>query len=110
MSLVFGYLVLLLAATLEAGGDAFVRAGLHGSGRATRAGLLVAGAVVLFSYGVAVNAPAWDFGKLLGVYVTLFFVVAQVVNFVVFHVRPDVPTLVGGAFVVIGGVIMTVWR
>ena len=65
---------------------------------------------MLFSYGVAVSAPAWDFGKLLGVYVTLFFVVAQVVNFVFFHVRPDMATLVGGAFVVTGGIIITVWR
>jgi small multidrug resistance family-3 protein len=44
------------------------------------------------------------------VYVTLFFVVAQVVNFVFFHVRPDAATLVGGAFVVAGGIIITVWR
>ncbi len=43
-------------------------------------------------------------------YVTLFFVVAQLVNFLVFHVRPDMPTLIGGVFVVAGGLIITFWR
>jgi hypothetical protein len=110
MNLLVAYFILLLAAVLEAGGDALVRTGLHNSNTAGRFGLFTAGAVVLFGYGIAVNAPAWDFGKLLGVYVTLFFVVAQVINLVFFHVRPDVPILVGGAFIVAGGLIITFWH
>jgi small multidrug resistance family-3 protein len=54
----------------------------------------------------AVNAPPWDFGKLLGVYVSLFFMVAQGVNFVAFGARPDAPTLLGGALIVAGGLIV----
>jgi small multidrug resistance family-3 protein len=75
-----------------------------------RIGLFLAGAAMLFVYGLSVNAPPWDFGRLLGVYVTLFFVVAQVLNFLVFGVKPDLPILVGGALIVAGGVLMTVWR
>ena len=104
------YCLLLLAAVLEAGGDALVRLGLHAPGMAARAGLFAAGAVVLFAYGAAVNAPPWDFGRLLGVYVTLFFVVAQVINLAVFGVRPELPVLVGGALIVAGGLTITFWQ
>lgn len=62
-------LVLLLAAVLEAGGDALVRTGLEATTAARKLALFAAGAVVLFAYGCAVNAPRWVFGKLLGIYV-----------------------------------------
>ena len=109
MSLYVSLLMLLLAAVLEAGGDALVRAGLHAS-PLRRALLFAAGAVVLFAYGYAVNAPPWEFGRLLGIYVVLFFVVAQIIAWVVFHQRPTGAVLLGGAFIVAGGVIMTVAR
>jgi drug/metabolite transporter superfamily protein YnfA len=102
--------MLLLAALLEAGGDALVRLGLHNATTSTRIGLFAAGAIVLFLYGLTVNLPSWDFGRLLGVYVTLFFVVAQAINLVVFHVKPGAPILLGGALIVAGGLVMTFWR
>jgi small multidrug resistance family-3 protein len=110
MNIAVAFLILLLAAVLEAGGDALVRTGLHGHNLGLRAGLFVAGAAVLFAYGLVVNSPPWDFGKLLGVYVTLFFLVAQVINLLVFGVRPGVPILVGGAMILAGGLVMTLWR
>jgi len=110
MNLFFAYLLLLLAAVLEAGGDALVRVGLHHPNTASRAAFFAAGAVVLFAYGVAVNAPPWDFGRLLGVYVTLFFLVAQIINLVVLGVRPPPPIYVGGALIVAGGLLITFWR
>jgi small multidrug resistance family-3 protein len=110
MNLLTAYLLLLLAALLETGGDALVRVGLHSPGTASRIGPSAAGGAVLFAYGVAVNSPAWDFGKLLGVYVTLFFVAAQVINLVFFHARPDLPILIGGALIVTGGLIITLWH
>jgi drug/metabolite transporter superfamily protein YnfA len=110
MSLIVAYLILLVAAMLEAGGDALVRIGLHSSSAGARAGLFAAGAVVLFSYGLVVNAPPWDFGKLLGVYVTLFFLVAQITNLVFFGARPDLPIYVGGVLIMSGGLIITLWR
>jgi small multidrug resistance family-3 protein len=51
-----------------------------------------------------------DFGKLLGTYVVLFFLVAQVVAKLQFHQSPSRPVYVGGAFVVVGGLIMSLWK
>jgi small multidrug resistance family-3 protein len=100
-------LVLLLAAVLEAGGDALVRSGLHASTTAARLLFWLAGGVVLFVYGYAVNVPPWDFGRLLGIYVVFFFVVAQAVSWLFFNQPPGRFVLVGGAFVIVGGVIMS---
>jgi small multidrug resistance family-3 protein len=100
-------LVLFTAALLEAGGDAIVRSGLHSSTSLTRMILFAVGALVLFSYGYVVNAPPWDFGRLLGIYVVFFFVVAQLISWIVFHQRPSTGVLIGGAFIVVGGVIIS---
>ncbi len=110
MNLAVAYLLLLVAAVLEAGGDALVRVGLHNTAIGSRAVFFAAGAVVLFAYGYAVNAPRWDFGRLLGVYVTLFFLVAQAINLFVFGVRPQLPIYVGGVLIITGGLLITLWR
>ncbi len=102
--------VLAAAAVLEAGGDALARTGLHAHAMATRLGFFALGAVVLFSYGITVNLPNWDFGKLLGVYVCFFFVVAQIINLAAFGVRPGLPILCGGALIVSGGLLLTFWK
>jgi small multidrug resistance family-3 protein len=98
--------VLFLAAVLEAGGDALVRKGLH-TAALNRAAFLMAGAAVLFLYGCTVNAPAWDFGRLIGVYVVFFFVVAQIIGWLSFGQVPSVKILVGGVCIVAGGVIIS---
>ena len=103
-------LLLSVAAMLEAGGDAIVRTGLHAAALPARIGLLIVGGVVLFSYGVTVNLPPWDFGRLLGVYVTLFFIVAQLINWLGFGLKPTPAILVGGAFIIAGGLTITFWR
>jgi drug/metabolite transporter superfamily protein YnfA len=103
-------LLLMVAATLESGGDALVRTGLHSSTLATRLSYLVIGGGVLFVYGVVVNLPPWDFGRLLGVYVAMFFLVAQVINRVAFGVIPTPPIFIGGAFIIVGAMIVTFWR
>ena len=102
--------VLLLAAILEAGGDAIVRHGLHSQSMAMRVGFFILGAAVLFAYGLTVNAPPWDFGRLLGIYVTLFFLVAQIINWYVFGLQPTLPIIVGGALIMAGGLTITFWR
>jgi hypothetical protein len=56
--------LLICAAVLEVGGDALCRAGLRGS----RGGLLMLGGVVLWFYGIMVNASGWNSGRLLGIY------------------------------------------
>src|SRR6058998_4226375 len=93
-------LVLLSAALLEAGGDAVVRLGLRASTTFVRASLFLIGGLVLFTYGYVVNAPPWDFGRLLGVYVVFFFAVAQLISWIIFHQRPSTALLIGGAFIV----------
>jgi drug/metabolite transporter superfamily protein YnfA len=109
MSHATALLVLFLAAILEAGGDALVRSGLRAPTYPIRLALFALGALVLFSYGYVVNTPAWDFGRLLGIYVVFFFVVAQMISWLVFSQPPSAGVLLGGAFVVIGGVIMSAW-
>jgi small multidrug resistance family-3 protein len=75
-----------------------------------RLAFFAAGAVILFTYGIVVNLPNWDFGRLLGVYVALFFVVAQIINALAFKTPPTLPILAGGALIVAGGLLMTFWR
>ena len=99
--------LLLLAALLEAGGDAIVRLGLHASTALARGTMFLIGAVVLFCYGYVVNAPPWDFGRLLGVYVVFFFVVAQIISWLVFQQRPSNMVLIGGGFIIAGGIIIS---
>ena len=103
-------LLLIVAAGLEAGGDALVRGGLFGPSPARRAGLLALGALVLFAYSCFVNLPRWDFGKMLGIYVAAFFVVAQVINWLAFGQKPSLPLYVGGALIVGGGLVITIWK
>jgi small multidrug resistance family-3 protein len=108
MSLPLSLLVLFVAALLEAGGDAIVRNGLKAPTSFSRGMFFLLGALVLFAYGYVVNAPPWDFGRLLGVYVVFFFIAAQLISLFVFHTRPSVATLIGGAFIVIGGLIISI--
>ena len=98
-------MVLFAAAVLEAGGDALVRKGLHAP-PAARVAFWVAGTAVLFAYACIVNAPKWDFGRLLGVYVMFFFVVAQLINWLVFNITPGAGMLAGGACIGAGGAII----
>jgi drug/metabolite transporter superfamily protein YnfA len=97
--------LLLMAALLEAGGDALIRVGLQTSAR--RAAFLAAGGLLLFGYGCLVNAPPWNFGRSLGVYVVLFFLTAQAIDWLAFGQIPTRGIWLGGLFIVIGGVIVS---
>jgi small multidrug resistance family-3 protein len=99
--------ILLAAAILEAGGDALVRSGIHSATTPRRIAFMLTGASVLFFYGFVVNTPPWDFGRLLGVYVAFFFVVAQAISWMAFSQKPTLGVLAGGAFIVLGGYIVS---
>jgi small multidrug resistance family-3 protein len=101
--------ILFAAAVLEAGGDALVRSGLRAPTPLARVAWFAVGAIVLFAYGYVVNTPAWDFGRLLGLYVVFFFVVAQLISWLVFHQYPTRQIWVGGAFIIAGGLVMSLW-
>ncbi len=98
--------VLLCASLLEAGGDALVRGALRSSEGGIRVLLFVAGAAVLFAYGWVVNAPQWDFGRLLGQYVVFFFAMAQLIAWLAFGQLPSRSLLIGGALIVSGGLVI----
>ncbi len=104
------FVLLTFAAFLEAFGDSLFKSGIYRSVGGARALFFVSGAVVLACYGFTVNIPHWDFGKLLGVYVVLFFLVAQVLAKVRFQQSPTVPIYVGGSLIVAGGLVIAFWR
>jgi drug/metabolite transporter superfamily protein YnfA len=90
--------VYLGAAVLEVAGDALIRKGMRGGGIA----LMVAGFVVLGSYGIVVNLLHVDFSRLLGAYVGVFAVVSVLIGRFVF--RDVVPTTTWvGLVVILGG-------
>lgn len=97
-----------LATALEASGDAIVRMGL-GQDSWPRIGLFLAGAVLLFGYGLSVNLAPLDFGRIVGLYIATLFVVWQLVNFIAFRAVPTLPIVCGGALIIAGGGIVTFW-
>jgi len=100
------YILLILAAALEVGGDAFIRTGLKG----TRPTYLILGAVTLIVYGFMVNLTNLDFSRLMGLYIVVFFLVSQLTAVGIFREHLPIPVLVGGTFILLGGLTMTLWR
>ena len=84
-----------------------MRMGIRSHSHARTALFFLAGGLVLTLYGYAVNAPPWDFGRLLGVYVAFFFVVAQLISWLAFHQKPTPMILLGGTLIVIGGCVVS---
>ncbi|HEV3112662.1 MAG TPA: hypothetical protein VGY99_19410 [Candidatus Binataceae bacterium] len=93
--------ILIIAAALEVGGDALIRIGLEGATYS-----LAAGALTLFAYGFLVNKSGLDFNRMMGVYIAIFFVVSQVISFVLFKQIPDDRIILGGGFIVAGGLLI----
>ena len=92
---------LLVAALLEVGGDAAMRVGLRG-----QAWGYFLGAALLSVYGLLVNQPALGFGRLLGLYIVVFFVVSQAFAWVAFGERPGLSLFAGGSLIIAGGLII----
>jgi drug/metabolite transporter superfamily protein YnfA len=90
--------LLMAAAILEVGGDALLRRGLE-----PRAWMFAVGAASLVIYGIVVNQGSLDFGRLMGVYIAVFFVVSQIVAMIFFRELPPLRTILGGTLIVAGG-------
>ena len=101
------FALLFLAALLEVSGDAFFQSAVHRGSGASRWASMAAGALSLSFYGLVVNLPRWNFGKLLGIYVVLFFLIAQVIARVKFHEPTSLPVVVGGILITSGGLVLT---
>ena len=97
------WLIFVVAALLEVGGDATIRRGLRGGGLL----FIVAGFVVLGCYGLVVNsAKSWDFSKLLGVYVAFFALVSILCGRYIFKESIPISTWIGLALIIIGGLVI----
>ncbi len=93
---------MIIAAALEVGGDAMIRAGLRGKGWL----LVLLGFAVLGSYGIAINQLPLDFSRLLGVYVGVFALVSVLCGRLLFGEAVAAATWVGLGVVLIGSLIM----
>ena len=100
------WLIFVMAAILEVGGDAVVRRGLRGRS----AGWILLGCVALAAYGLVVNSVRWDFSKLLGVYVG-FFALGSIL-FGKFVLRETIApaTWLGLALIILGGMVIQFGR
>ncbi len=104
------FLFLIAATALETFGDAIVRIGIGQTEWLPRSGLFLAGALLLFGYGVSLNLAPIEFNRVVGLYIAILFVTWQLVNLIVFRSPPGVPVLVGGALIVAGGLVVTFWE
>jgi drug/metabolite transporter superfamily protein YnfA len=96
------WLVFVVAARLEVGGDAAVRRGL----RSSNAACLLAGMATLGCYGLIVNSVRWDFSKLLGVYVAFFALVSVLFGRIVFREAVPLSSWLGLGLIMAGGMMI----
>lgn len=96
------WLIFVVAALLEVGGDAAMRRGLRGRSLL----FIMAGAVILSGYGLVVNTVKWDFSKLLGVYVAVFAIISVLAGRFLFKEVVPWSTWVGLIVIIIGGMVI----
>jgi hypothetical protein len=101
------FLFLIAATALETFGDAIVRMGIGQTAWLPRVALFLAGALLLFGYGLSLNLAPIEFGRVVGLYIATLFIVWQLVNLIVFRAPPGMPVWFGGALIVVGGLIVT---
>ncbi len=101
---------LLIATTLEVSGDAVIRVAIYKNAGLARMALMLAGAALLLGYGSALNLAPLEFGQVVGLYIAILFVIWQVINLIAFRTLPNLPVVVGGALIIIGGLIVTFWK
>jgi len=99
----FTWVLFIVAALLEVGGDAAIRRGLRGGGLL----FIVAGFGILGSYGLVVNSvKSWDFSKLLGVYVAFFALVSILCGRYLFRETIPTSTWIGLSLIIVGGLVI----
>jgi small multidrug resistance family-3 protein len=101
---------LLIATTLEVSGDAIVRLAIFNHASVIRLLLVFVGAILLLGYGTSLNFAPVEFRHVVGLYIATLFIVWQIINFIFFRTLPNLPIFVGGAFIVIGGLLVTFWK
>jgi drug/metabolite transporter superfamily protein YnfA len=96
------WLIFIVAALLEVGGDALIRKGLAFS----NLGFMAGGFLLLGCYGLVVNLVRWDFSKLLGVYVALFALVSILWGHFILKETVPISTWLGLMIIIVGGLII----
>ncbi len=104
------FALLVAATTMEVTGDALIRNGLAERALAQKAAYFAVGAILVFAYGLTLNLAPIAFEKVVGIYIATLFVVWQAVSYVAYRSIPGLPILVGGAFIVCGGLIVAFWQ
>jgi hypothetical protein len=101
---------LILATTLEVSGDAIIRKTIYEHTGLARIGFGILGTLLLFGYGFFLNLAPVEFGKVVGLYIATLFIVWQIITYFTFQTTPSLSVIVGGCFVVAGGLIITFWK
>jgi len=104
--IIIPWLIFILSAVLEVGGDAAMRRGLRGGGWL----FILAGFAILGSYGLVVNTVKWDFSRLLGVYVAVFALVSVICGRTIFKESIPLSTWIGLVVIILGGLIIQFGR
>jgi drug/metabolite transporter superfamily protein YnfA len=99
-------LFLVLAITMEICGDASIRIGLRGHKPLS----FIVGAALVICYGITVSFPTWNFSRTMGVYIAVFFIISQIIARLMLHESIRLPVIVGGIFILSGGLIILCWR
>ena len=98
---------LIVATLFEVCGDAIIRTSIYNHTGIMRIGFMLIGTILLFCYGFSLNIAPVEFGKVVGLYIATLLIVWQVINYIVFHKLPSLAIIIGGAMVVVGGLIIT---
>jgi len=98
---------LLVATILEVSGDAIIRMCIYNHTGIVRIGFAIIGMILLFGYGVFLNLAPVEFSQVVGLYIATLFIVWQIINYIAFKSVPSLPVIIGGMFVVGGGLIIT---
>jgi small multidrug resistance family-3 protein len=71
---------------------------------------LAGGGILLFAYGTFLNLAPLPFERVVGIYIATLFVLWQIVTFFTFRSIPNLPILVGGTLIIVGGLIVSFWN
>ena len=64
----------------------------------------------LLGYGSSLNLAPVEFRHVVGLYIATLFIVWQIINFIFFRTLPNLPIIVGGTLIIIGGMVVTFWK
>lgn len=61
-------------------------------------------------YGTSLNLAPVEFAQVTGIYIATLFIVFQITNYIFFRTAPTLPVIGGGVLIVVGGLVVGLWR